>query len=191
MTQLPRNLSPDGTSLLYTEIDPASGSDIWVLTLPAASSPAVTSSSGSAVRPFIKTNFSEGTASFSPNGRFVAYQSNESGRFEIYVRPYPEGVRKFPVSSEGGVRPVWSPTGREIFYRSTSNMLMSVAVETTAEFRSSKPRVLFDTSAYEDIFTVAPDGQRLLMMPAISTETSATQIHLVTNFLAELRQRVK
>ena len=85
----------------------------------------------------------------------------------------------------------WSPTGREIFYRSTTNMLMSVAVETTSEFRSSKPRVLFDTSAYEDIFAVAPDGRRLLMMPAISTETSATQIHLVTNFLAELRQRVK
>jgi serine/threonine-protein kinase len=193
LTQVPRAVSPDGTSLLYSEIDPTSGLDTWVLTLPGPvpSTPAATSSSASAARPFIKTNFSEGNSAFSPNGRFVVYQSNESGRFEIYVRPYPEGVRKFPVSIEGGVRPVWSPTGREIFYRSTTNMLMSVAVETTAEFRSSKPRALFDTSAYEDIFAVAPDGRRLLMMPAISVETSATQIHLVTDFLAELRQRVK
>ena len=101
--QQPSSISPDGTSLLYSELDATSGSDVWVLTLPSPSPPTQgrTTSTVAAARPFIKTNFSEGTATFSPNGRFVVYQSNESGRFEIYVRPYPEGVRKFPVSIRG------------------------------------------------------------------------------------------
>ncbi|HYN06351.1 MAG TPA: protein kinase [Vicinamibacterales bacterium] len=191
--QQPSSISQDGTSVLYNDIDPASGSDIWVLTFPNPAVPIQKTAkpSNAAVRPFIKTNFSEGNGTFSPNGRFVLYQSNESGRFEVYVRPYPEGVRKFPVSIEGGIWSVWSPTGREIFYRGTNNMMMSVAVETASEFRSSKPRPLFDAASYEIIFAVAADGRRLLMMPAIATETSATQIHLVMNFLDELRQRVK
>ncbi len=189
--QQPSSISPDGASLLYNEIDAVTASDIWVLTLPSTPITGQKASTDLAARPFIKTSSSEGTASFSPNGRFVLYQSNESGRFEVYVRPYPEGVRKFPVSIDGGIWPVWSPSGREIFYRGTNNMLMSVQVETASEFRSSRPRALFDATPYEIIFSVASDGKRLLMIPTVVAETAVTQIHLVTNFLAELRQRVK
>ena len=70
------------------------------------------------VRPFLKTPFSEGIAQFSPDGRWLAYQSNESGRFEVYVRPFPEGDPKLTVSAEGGFEPMWSPRGGELFYRS-------------------------------------------------------------------------
>ncbi len=178
--QQPSSFSPDGTALLYSEFDPAAGSDIWVLTLPAAA------------RPFVKTNFSEGNASFSPDGRWVAYQSNESGRFEIYVRPYPEGIRKFQVSTEGGVSaPLWSPSGREIFYRATSGVMMAASVETAPDFRTGTPRALFDGTGYEPTFGVSPDGRRLLMMPLIATESAASEVHLVLNFQAELRQRVR
>ena len=189
--QQPNQISADGRSLLYNEIDPASGSDIWVLTIPDPVTPIKKGEITAPARPFIKTNHSEGNATFSPDGRFVLYQSNETGRFEIYVRPYPEGVRKFPVSSSGGIWPRWSSTGREIFYRSTGNVMMSATVDTSGEFQSGKPQALFDAAGYEIIYSPSPDGRRFLMMPGVAAEASATQLNLVTGFLSELRNRVK
>ena len=168
-----------------------SGSDIWILTLPAPNA-ARNGASGPqpATRPFVKTSFTERDAQFSPDGRWLAYDSNESGRFEVYVRAFPEGVRKWAVSTEGGFYPMWSPSGREIFYRSRSTM-MAVAVETASDFRVDKPCVLFDATAYENTFSVSPDGKRFLMMPLVAHEAAPTQVHLVFNWLEELRQRVK
>jgi len=177
----PSSVSSDGKSLAYTAVDPVTATDIWILTLPPASS----------ARPFVKTNFSEGNAAFSPDGRWLAYQSNESGRFEIYVRSFPDGGPPIRISTDGGLAPAWSSTGREIFYRSTDGKMMVASVEATAGFQVDRPRVLFDATRYENQFGVAPDGRRLLMMPLIPNEQSTTQIHLVLNFLAELRQRVR
>jgi WD40-like Beta Propeller Repeat len=192
--QAPTSVSPDGASLLYSEFDPVSGPDIWVL--PLSSSVSGNRSTAAAAplstpRPFIKSNFAENAAVFSPDGEWVVYQSNESGRFEIYVRPYPEGIRKFQVSVEGGIEATWSPTGREIFYRGTGNMMMTAALDTASDFRSEKPRPLFDARDYENAYGVSRDGKRLLMMRLIRNEAAANEVHLVTNLLAELRQRVK
>jgi eukaryotic-like serine/threonine-protein kinase len=177
----PGSVSPDGASLAYTTVDPVSATDIWILSLPPAS--------GS--RPFVKTSFSEGNAAFSPDGRWLAYQSNESGRFEVYVRSFPDGGQTIRVSTDGGLLPAWSLSGHEIFYRSTDGKMMMAAVVSTPAFQASRPRALFDATQYENQFGVAPDGRRLLMMPLIPNEQSPTQIHLVLNFIAELRQRVR
>jgi eukaryotic-like serine/threonine-protein kinase len=179
----PSSFSPDGTALAYTEFDPASGSDIWILPLPLSSS--------APARAFVKTNFSEGNAVFSPDGRWLAYQSNESGRFEVYVRSLPDGGQTVRVSTDGGLVPAWSPTGRELFYRSTNGKMMAASVDAEGGLHAGKPRVLFDAIQYENQYGVAPDGKRFLMMPLIPTEQSPTQIHLVLNFLSELRQRVR
>jgi Tol biopolymer transport system component len=143
-------MSPDGRFLSYLEANPITGSDLWILTLPAPGG----SPQAATAQPFVKTRFAEGNSDFSPDGPWLAYQSNESGRLEVYVRAFPEGVRKWTVSTEGGLVPKWSPTGREIFYRSTSGMMMAATVETSSEFRVTATRPLFDARSPENDFDV-------------------------------------
>jgi len=121
----------------------------------------------SAPRPFVKTKFTEFNALFSPDGKWIAYQSNESGRFEIYARSFPDGDRVVQLTADGGLTPAWSANGRELFYRGTDNKIKVVAVDLTSSRKEAKPRVLFDGSGYENTFSVAADGKRLLMMPLI------------------------
>ncbi|MEX2273367.1 MAG: protein kinase [Vicinamibacterales bacterium] len=188
--QGPMSVSPDGRWLAFYDIDPVSGSDIWVLPLPAGP----IGPSGDAIaraRPFVKTNDNEGYAVFSPDSRWMAYQSNDSGRFEIFVRAFPDGQQVFRVSADGGISPTWSPTGDELFYRGLNGKMMAVAVRTDASFEAGKQRELFDALPYESIYSVSADGERLLMMPLIVSEQSATQINLVLNFLTELRPRIR
>jgi serine/threonine protein kinase len=124
----------------------------------------------------------EASSSASLRGRF--------NRFEVYVRSFPHGERTLQVSAEGGLEPIWSPTGREIFYRHTNGMIMAAAVRLSPEFQVDQPRALFDATRYENAFDISPDGRRLLMMPLVQTEQSATQVHVVLNFLSDLRQRM-
>ena len=178
----PSSTSPDGRMVVYVDNNRSSGADIWVLTLDASGKPASN-------RPFLQTPFSEGTAKVSPDGKWLAYQSNESGRFEIYVQPFPDGGRKWQVSADGGLFPVWSSTGRELFFRTGTN-LMAAAVTAAPDFQPEKPAVLFDARRYEVAFAVAPGGERLLMMVLSGTEIAAAQVQVVTNWREELRQRV-
>jgi len=128
----------------------------------------------------------------SPNGRWVAYVSSESGRAEVYVDSYPSLAEKLAVSTGGGHRPQWSRDGRELFYRQ-GDALMAVSVDTRASFRVGKPRRLF-AGAYrgesqEPAFDVSPDSQRFLM---IKSDEAATlrQINAVLNWFEELKQKV-
>ncbi len=187
LNQEPESFSPDGTFLSYEEADPMTGSDIWILTLPA---PGVARGAAGA-RPFVKTRFREGDSHFSPDGKWIVYSSNESGRLEVYVRPFPEGVRKWNVSTEGGFMPRWSPSGREIYFRSTTGHMMAATIDTSSDFRADTPRLLFDARNYDNDYAVSPDGKRLLMMPLPPPEGAPTQVHLVLNWLDELRQRIK
>ena len=179
----PGSFSPGDSQLAYHEVDPVSLHDIWVIGLPEPGG----------VRPparvFLKTNCSESNPRFSPDGRWIAYQSNESGRFEIYVRSYPDGAIVRQISTDGGIDPVWPYRGSDLLYRGTNGMLMAAAITLSPEFNVAKPRVLFDARRYEVTFDAQADGQRLLMMPLIDNERSPTQIHVVLNFLTELRQR--
>jgi hypothetical protein len=108
----------------------------------------------------------------------------------VYVRSFPEAGPAHQVSTEGGLFPVWSRDGN-LFFRTTSGMMMSVAVDTTREFKTAPPRSLFDVSRYENSYGIAPDGKRFLMMVLTDTEQAPTTVSIVQNLIAELRQRVK
>ena len=150
--------------------------------------------------PFLVTPFEERGAVFSPDGRWLAYVSNESGQDEVYVRPYPGPGLEFTVSTSGGTEPVWSPDGSELFYRS-QDQLMAVAVDLGDTFRGETPRPLFADSYQRDLsatggpanYDITPDGQRFIMvtLPEGSGGTGeGPPVILVQNFFEELRQVV-
>jgi eukaryotic-like serine/threonine-protein kinase len=188
--QEPAAISPDGSKVVYIERDPVTSMDIWVLDLPRTGPPGATAEGPPVSRPFLKTQFSENNPKLSPDGRWLAYQSNESGRFEVYARSFPDPGEAHQVSSEGGITPMWSQKG-ELFYRSLSGMVMSVPLAASAEFHSETPRALFDASNFEEFYGVAPDGKRFLIVRRSDLDQAPTALALVQNFVAELRQRVK
>jgi eukaryotic-like serine/threonine-protein kinase len=183
-TQVPMSWSPDGQLLSFFEVNPTTGYDIWVLRL-----------SDRKALPFLRTPFNESVPRFSPDGRWLAYISNESGRYEIYVQPYPGPGGKWQISTEGGTEPTWNPNGRELFYRSGDKM-MAVEIATQPSFSASKPRVLFEgryepSPATSPNYSVSPDGQRFLMLKSAEQEAAApTQINVVLNWFEELKRRV-
>jgi Tol biopolymer transport system component/predicted Ser/Thr protein kinase len=190
-SQSPTGVSPDGNWLLYVERHPVSGLDLWLLPVPPAPSANIVSRPPStAPRLFLQTKFSESNAVFSPDGKWVAYQSNESGRFETYVCSFPACDRKSQVSTTGGMWPIWSPKPGELYFRSADGKLMAAAVRAGADLQVEKPRELFSVAPYEDMMSMAPDGKRFLAMQ-LSAPESATEIQFVFNFLDELRQRVR
>jgi hypothetical protein len=179
----PTGFSPDGKFLAYVAADPLTGADIWVLTLPTAESPTPSA------RPFVKTQFSDTGGIFSPDGGWIAFQSNESGRFEVYIRSFPDGERTERISTDGGIEPRRARTG-QIFYRGLDGKMMVADVKTSAQLEVGKPRELFDARFYENDFGVAPDGKQLLMMPLLQGDQSVRQVHVILNFLSELRAKV-
>src|SRR5262249_11261607 len=113
-SQYPQSFTPDGRKLVYEEVSPETGLDIWMIDLgPDPSHPAV-----SKPQPIANTRFMEASPAVSPDGRWLAYSSDESGKNEIYVRPFGGQGGKWQISSAEGVYPVWSLSGRELFYRS-------------------------------------------------------------------------
>src|SRR6266403_1755963 len=182
-TQVPMSWSPDGQLLAFMENNPTTGYDIWVLRL-----------SDRKAQPFLRP-FNESVPRFSPDGRWLTYVSNESGRYEIYVQPYPGPGGKWQISTEGGTEPTWNPNGSELFYRS-GNKMMAVETTTRPSFTASKPRVLFEgryepSPATTPNYDVSPDGQRFLMLKPNQQEASApTQINVVLNWFEELKRRV-
>ena len=130
---------------------------------------------------------------FSPDGRWIAYSSNESGRYEIYVRPYPGPGGKWQISTEGGSEPVWNPKGHELFYRQGQKM---IAVDYSAQptFSAGKPKMLFEgpyvptPRSFPD-YDVSPDGQRFLMVKAPEQAQAPTPINVVLNWYDELKQK--
>jgi Tol biopolymer transport system component/predicted Ser/Thr protein kinase len=179
----PMSWSPDGQLLAFAEVNPTTGYDIWVLQM-----------SNRKAQPFLRTPFNESAARFSPDGGWMAYISDESGRFEVYVQPYPGPGGEWQISTEGGTEPEWNRNGRELFYRSGGKM-MAVDIATQPGFAAGKPRVLFEgrynpaagaTSNYD----VSPDGQRFLMIKPDEQEAATTQINVVLNWFEELKQKV-
>jgi Tol biopolymer transport system component/predicted Ser/Thr protein kinase len=190
--QVPSSWSPDGQLLAFHEVNPSTQRDIWVLRL---GDPSTGSGQVHKAQPFLRTQFNEGSPQFSPNGRWLAYVSDESGRFEIYVQPYPGPGGKSQISSDGGTEPMWNPNGRELFYRS-GNKMMAVEITTQPSFSAGKPKVLFEgryllTPATSPNYVVATDGQRFLMLkPTEQVQSAPTQINIVLNWFEELKQKV-
>ena len=180
----PFSWSPDGKALAFVSVSPTTLQDIRVLSLDQRG----------ASKPFVETQFREGGPAFSPDGKWIAYVSDESGRFEIYVRPFPGPGEKWPISLDGGNEVVWPRNGRQLFYRA-GDAMMAVDVETRPAFSASKPRKLFDTPYERSIalwanFDASPDGQRLLMVKRENPSPVASHISVVLNWLEELMARV-
>jgi len=177
-------VSPAGDVLLFQEYGEITGSDIWTMSLHGDRTP----------QPLLQTMFNEGGAQFSPDGRWVAYASDESGRSEIYVRSLPATNRRWQVSAAGGDEPMWSRNQRELFYRA-GDQLMAVAVMPRADsFTVGQPRMLFsgkyDTLPWASNYDVAPDGQRFLMVRSAQQGANGNQIDVVVNWFEELKRLV-
>jgi dipeptidyl aminopeptidase/acylaminoacyl peptidase len=138
-------------------------------------------------KPFLVTKFNESDGAFSPDGRWVAYQSSESGRNEIYVRSFPAGGNRFQVSTDGGFEPVWAKSGKELFYRS-GRKLISVPVKLGADFVPGPPKVLFEGDFAEPSgYDISPDGQRFYFIQDDKKSGQQAKINVILNWSEEIR----
>jgi serine/threonine-protein kinase len=186
----PSSWSKDGKTLLLSDFHQSGISAIGALSM----------ESDRKVRMLLKEKYAQFYPQISPDGRWMAYQSNESGKDEVYVRPFPEvNNGKWQVSTSGGNTPLWLPNGRELFYLS-GDSVMAVSVETDPAFKAAKPETLFK-GTYVQLSTssgqpwdISPDGKRFLMMKDAGSTSSETggprKINIVLNWFEELKQRV-
>jgi len=179
----PTDWSRDGHFLLYTNIDPKTGEDIWAVPLEKDRTP----------RPLVQTKFDENLGQFSPDGKWIAYESNESGRYEIYVQPFPGPGGKVQVSKNGGAQVRWRRDGKELFYIAFDNQLMAVPIQfasTEQTINAGTPIPLFTTrvggavsSPNKQQYDVSLDGQRFLMNTII--DEAAAPITVILNWQAK------
>ena len=169
-------------------------------TIPSRDILAFRPGSDSAPVPIVASpRFEERAATLSPDGRFIAYQSDESGRDEIYVRPFPRADDgRWQLSTAGGGEAVWSHGGREIFFRAPSGEMMTVPVATAPSFSSGTPRALFAATRYAKspgnrAYDVSPDDQRFVMLRLLEDSVSRppAQLVFVDNWFGELRRKLK
>jgi Tol biopolymer transport system component/predicted Ser/Thr protein kinase len=185
----PTDCAPDGRHLVFLAPQTrGTGDDLWVLPLAEGGAKAA-----SDPIPFQQTAFSEDDARFSPDGRWLAYYSDETGRGEVYVRPLAGAGGKWQISTEAGDYPCWRHDGRELFYLSEKNMLMVVNVNGTgSSFEAGRPRPLFQLMNPIPASTISPydvtaDGQRFVIITGDAGQTST--INVVLNWNAELRTK--
>jgi serine/threonine-protein kinase len=167
--------------LVFNEQHPVTGWDIWVL--PMNGDP----------QPLIVTPAVELGPRFSPDGRWLAYFSDESGRNEVYVRPFPDvNEMRWTISTVGGWSPVWSRDGQELFYMNGA-AVMAVPVEAHGEtFVAGTPRLLFEgpfDTTQDQNFDVSPDGTWFVMVEA-DPDTTPSRFHVVQNWFEELKRLV-
>jgi hypothetical protein len=180
--------SPDGETITVMQQNPETALDLGLLSVATGD-----------IESFLVSTFVEYAPVFSPDGRYLAYGSNESGDWEVYVRPVGGSRGKWQVSSGGGFYPTWSRDGKEIFLALEGGGVQSVAVDTTSDqFRVDRPRDLFsgafaDLTMDTNMFDVAPDGQRFLLFQGeVATSSSGHQhLHLISNWFAELDRTFK
>jgi serine/threonine protein kinase/Tol biopolymer transport system component len=181
LEKYPVSWSPDGRFILYDSFGSPTGLDLWVLPLSEDRKPV----------PFLNTKFNEAAGQFSPDGRWVAYQSDESGKNEVYVTPFPGPGGKWQISTGGGGFPRWRHDGNEIFYLAPDNKLMAAAVNGKgSSFEVGAVKPLFETRAVVGLrnrYAVSADGQRFLINTAPEQAASAP-ITVVLNWTAGLKK---
>jgi Tol biopolymer transport system component len=145
--------------------------------------------------PVVASSFTEICPAVSPNGQWLAYASNETGEYEIYVVPFPNtGPAKWAISAGGGTEPVWSHRGSELFYRDASGNLVAVEVHTSPTFSLGRAKILFPAAKFTSLpfnaqYAVAPDDRRFLMIRPL--ETSTPKLIVVENWFEELKKSRK
>jgi Tol biopolymer transport system component len=175
--------SLDGRYLVYTESTPDTQYDLWLLPTFGDHKPV----------PFLKTTAAESHGQISPNCKWIAYTSNESGREEVYVRSFPAGARKWPVSNNGGNYPRWRRNGKELFYRAPDGRLMSAMVRPAGqdlEFGSPVAlfRILQPQGAFAYPYDVSSDGQRILALAPSEINSGSTPLTVLINWQAGLKK---
>jgi serine/threonine-protein kinase len=173
--RFPDSVSPDNKTLIFHENHPESDSDLWVFSLESGES-----------KPFLATRFKEVGARFSPNGRWVAYISYESGTGEVYVVSFPEASEKWRVSIGGGANPRWSRDGTQLFFRQ-ERKVFGVTLTSQGEFlQVGKPELLFDIEVGfpGSLFDLASDGEKLLIVqePRPESEETRRLVNLTLNW---------
>ena len=188
------SVTPDGTALVGHQ-DGASVYDVALFPIPRSAAPSSAGDASTTVRELVKTRYFEFNADVSPNGRYLAYQSNESGPFQIMVRPFPDvSSGTWTVSPAGGTSPMWARDGKELFYRDDADALVAVPVDTSgATLTWGSPRRLFDIRASTTIpdrsYDVSLDGKRFLFVKE-DTSTRAPEIVVVLDWFEELKAKV-
>jgi serine/threonine-protein kinase len=189
--QWPGSWTPDGKTLAFVEdhADTETGYDIQLFNV-----------RDRRVTPFLNSSFNEMYPEISPDGHWIAYASDESGRDEIYVRPFPGPGGKWQISNEGGAEPLWSRDGRQLFYRQSwsqrENQVSVVDVRTGPVFSAGKPRLLFTAQGYVGMgpirtWDISPDGKRFLVVKMEERKSSPlTEMILVQNWFEELKRLV-
>jgi Tol biopolymer transport system component len=189
--QYPWSFTPDGKRLAFMDANPETGYDLWTVAL---------ESDGVGLRagkpePYLQTPADERHPSFSPDGKWVAYSSSESGSFQVYVRAFPDKGGKWQISNVSGVYPAWSRNGHELFFRTEDNQIMVASYTVKGEsFVADKPRVwsekrIGNIAANYDL---APDGKRIVaLFSAETVEGQKAQSHVtfLINFFDEVRRR--
>jgi len=189
--QFPNSIDPEGTRLVFRDDALKTARDLWLLMLDGKSKPQL----------LIQTGFNEENAEISPNGRWLAYQSTESGEDEVYVRPFPDvnAGGKWKISPAGGSRPAWNRNGRELFYLDADNRLNVVTVRTDGPaFIAGNPTRVFDTvyavPQTGRTYDVSPDGRRFLMIKeeggAGLAAAPPVAITVVLDWVEELKARL-
>jgi Tol biopolymer transport system component len=172
----------DGRFLAFSEQDPKTGlEDIWILPLGGDRKP----------YPFVRSSFQDLFGEFSPDGRWIAYESNESGRSEIYLRPFPGPGGKWQVSTEGGARPEWSRDGRELFYFE-NDRIMRVTVDGGQALAVGRPELLFPCNCFESgrHYEVTPDAKHFLLIQNAQPVSPVAELNVVLGWGRELERRM-
>ncbi len=192
--QLAWSFTPDGKRLAFNELNPDTSYDLWTVAL---------ESDGAGLRAgkpevFLQTPSDERHPSFSPDGRWLAYSSTESGSFQVYVRAFPDKGGKWQISNSGGAYPVWSRNERELFFRNEDNQIMVSSYTVKGDsFVADKPRVWSEkrigivgqTANYD----LAPDGKRIIALMPVETaeaQKAQNQVIFLENFFDEVRRKV-
>jgi Tol biopolymer transport system component len=183
--KLPTQWSRDGKYIVYTQTDPKTKRDIWIL-------PMEGSKPGTPF-PFLQSEYNELYGQLSPDSHWMAYASDESGEQQVYVRPFPNGPGQWNVSVTGGEQPRWSADGRELFFIAANGKMAAVAIKPGGIFNAGPPVELFDANlarpANEPIieYDIAAGGKRFVMVTPAANSTPAT-LNLVTNWAAALNR---
>ena len=186
--QIPSSWASTTNTIAFLQRPQIGSYGIWVLPMDGDRRP----------RLFLESRFNLSHPEFSPDGRWIAYLSNESGTSAVYVQPYPGPGEKIRISTGGGTEPIWSPNGRELLYRPLTHQVFSTAIPSLSPFRADTPRLLFELKdgTYESTapvrsWSVSPDGRRFLFARfGESTYTPVTMMHVVLNWTEELKRLV-
>jgi serine/threonine-protein kinase len=178
--RFPGAFSPDGEWLVYRETSPETGFDIYAAPVNGDQAP----------QPVLVTQFNEVSPVLSPDGRWLAYVSDESGRNEVYIRAFREGSARWQVSTGGGTEPVWSRDGRELFYRSGS-AFMAAPIEADEAIHVGQREVLFEAPYFRKMrwaqYDVHPDGDRFVV---VKTAGLSNRVVVVLNWFDDLERRM-